>query len=116
MQTNVARTLAALSATNEAILYAKTPEQLYQQVCEAAVFSGDFLAKGIFLLEAATEKKQLSEPEPGAMCYMMSKQGYLSDHDGHSRPHLMFFTSPTEPGVPVLRAHRLLRLRTPQTA
>jgi len=48
-------------------------------------------------LEAAIEKRQLSEPEPGAMCYMMSKQGYLSDHDGHWRPHLMFFTSPTEP-------------------
>ena len=56
LPTNVARTLAALNATNEALLYAKSPEQLYQQVCEAAVFSGDFLATGIFLLEAATEK------------------------------------------------------------
>jgi diguanylate cyclase (GGDEF)-like protein len=56
MQTNVARTLAALSATNEAILYAKSPEQLYQQVCEAAVFGGDFLATGVFLLEPGTEK------------------------------------------------------------
>jgi hypothetical protein len=35
-ETNLARTLAALSATNEAILYAKSPEQLYRQVCEAA--------------------------------------------------------------------------------
>jgi hypothetical protein len=24
------------------------------------------------------------------MSYMMSKQGYLNDHDGHWRPHLMF--------------------------
>ena len=56
LPTNLARTLAALNATNEAILYAKSPEQLYQQVCEAAVFSGDFLATGIFLLEGASEK------------------------------------------------------------
>jgi hypothetical protein len=25
------------------------------------------------------------------MSYMMSKQGYLSDRDGHWHPHLMFF-------------------------
>ena len=31
--------------------------------------------------------------EPGAMCYMMSKQQYLSDHDKHWHPHLMFFVS-----------------------
>jgi hypothetical protein len=30
-------------------------------------------------------------PAPGAMGYMMSKQGYLSDVDGHWHPHLMFF-------------------------
>jgi hypothetical protein len=35
--------------------------------------------------------------EPGAMCYMMSKQGYLSDADGHWHPHLMFFTSAVDP-------------------
>jgi hypothetical protein len=35
-------------------------------------------------------------PEPGAMCYMMSKQGYLSDADGHWHPHLMFFLAHTE--------------------
>ena len=51
METNIARTSAALSATNEAILYAKSPEELYRQVCEAAFSSGDFLATAIFLLE-----------------------------------------------------------------
>jgi diguanylate cyclase (GGDEF)-like protein len=51
---NVARTFAALSATNEAILYAKSPEQLYQQVCEAAIFS-DFLTTAIYMLQPATE-------------------------------------------------------------
>ena len=25
------------------------------------------------------------------MCYMMSKQGHLSDRDGHWHPHVMFF-------------------------
>ena len=30
-------------------------------------------------------------PAPGAMGYMMSKQGYLSHDAGHWHPHLMFF-------------------------
>ena len=51
---NIARTFAALSATNEAILYAKSPEQLYRQVCEAAFSGGDFLATAVFLLEPGT--------------------------------------------------------------
>src|SRR5450432_4149211 len=50
----IARMFAALSATNEAILYAKSPEELYRQVCEAAFYSGDFLATAIFLLEPGT--------------------------------------------------------------
>ena len=33
------------------------------------------------------------------MCYMMSKQGYLSDRDGHWHPHLMFFVPLTDPAV-----------------
>lgn len=44
------------------------------------------------------------------MCYMMSKQQYLSDRGGHWHPHLMFFlplTDPTAwgaslPGSPVI--------------
>jgi hypothetical protein len=35
-------------------------------------------------------------PEPGAMSFMMSKQGYLSDGDGHWHPHLMFFVAHTD--------------------
>ena len=54
METNTARTFAALGATNEAILYAKSPEELYRQVCEAAFSSGDFLATAIFMLEPET--------------------------------------------------------------
>ena len=55
MQTNVARTFAALSATNEAILYSESPEELYRQVCNAAFASGDFLATAIFLHVPGTE-------------------------------------------------------------
>jgi diguanylate cyclase (GGDEF)-like protein len=54
VETNIARIFAALSATNEAILYAKSPEELYRQVCEAAFSSGDFLATAILLLEPET--------------------------------------------------------------
>jgi len=54
LETSIARTFAALSATNEAILYAKSPEELYRQVCEAAFSSGDFLATAVFLLEPGT--------------------------------------------------------------
>jgi diguanylate cyclase (GGDEF)-like protein len=46
--------LAALSATNEAILYAKSPEELYRKVCEAACSGGDFMGVGVFLLEPET--------------------------------------------------------------
>jgi len=42
-------------------------------------------------LKAAFDKKELPSLEPGAMCYMLSKQGYLNDHVGHWHPHLMFF-------------------------
>jgi diguanylate cyclase (GGDEF)-like protein len=55
VETDSARIFAALSATNEAILYAKSPEELYRQVCEAAFSSGDFLATAVFLLEPGTD-------------------------------------------------------------
>ena len=60
METNTARTLAALNATNEAILYAKSPEELYAKVCEAAFSSGDFLAATIFLHEPGTNLLRFS--------------------------------------------------------
>jgi hypothetical protein len=44
-------------------------------------------------IETAFDKKEFPALEPGAMCFMLSKQGYLSDADGHWRPHLMFFRS-----------------------
>ena len=48
---------------------------------------------------AAIDKKELPTMETGAMCYMLSKQGYLSDRDGHWHPHLMFFYSRTDPAA-----------------
>ena len=42
-------------------------------------------------IKAAFDKKELPTLEPGAMCYMLSKQGYLGDGNGHWRPHVMFF-------------------------
>jgi hypothetical protein len=48
-------------------------------------------------ISSALDKKELPGPESGAMCYMMSKQGYLNDRDGHWHPHLMFFVPLTEP-------------------
>jgi hypothetical protein len=48
-------------------------------------------------IKAALDSKELSTPESGAMCYMMSKQGYLNDRDGHWHPHLMFFLPLTDP-------------------
>ena len=48
-------------------------------------------------LKAALDKKELPKPEVGAMCYMMSKEGYLNDSVGHWHPHLMFFLPPADP-------------------
>jgi hypothetical protein len=63
-------------------------------------------------IKSGLDKKELPTPESGAMCYMMSKQGYLSDRDGHWHPHLMFFVPPMDavtwgadlPGSPILAA------------
>jgi hypothetical protein len=58
----------------------------------------------------AFSAKELPPLEPGAMCYMLSKQGYLNDDAGHWRPHLMIYTPRTDasawganlPGSPVM--------------
>src|ERR1700691_3314628 len=42
---------------------------------------------------AAVNKKELPVMESGAMCYMMSKQGYGGDSAPHWPSHLMFFYS-----------------------
>lgn len=40
---------------------------------------------------AAVQAKAIVPPEPGAMCFMLSKDGYLNNAGGHWRPHLMFY-------------------------
>ena len=48
---------------------------------------------------AAVDKKELPAVEPGAMCYMMSKQGYGGDTVEHWPSHLMFYFSQTDPAI-----------------
>jgi diguanylate cyclase (GGDEF)-like protein len=50
-----ARMLAALSATNEAMMRATTRAQLFEQVCEAAVLGGSFASTTILLAEPDSE-------------------------------------------------------------
>jgi hypothetical protein len=42
---------------------------------------------------SALDKKELPALEPGAMCYMLSKQQYLNDDGKNWHPHLMFFVA-----------------------
>ncbi|WP_216843064.1 hypothetical protein [Granulicella sp. S190] len=42
-------------------------------------------------LKAAMDKQELPALEPNAMCYMMSRQQYLSDDDMHWHPHMMWY-------------------------
>jgi hypothetical protein len=60
-------------------------------------------------IKAAFDKKELPTPEPGAMCYMMSKQQYFGAKYQNADPHLMFWFPKTDditwgaglPGSPV---------------
>lgn len=63
------------------------------------ILAGRTKAQMMEAIVAAIDKKELPEMEPGAMCYMLSKQGYLSSRDGHWHPHLMFFFSSADPGA-----------------
>jgi hypothetical protein len=42
---------------------------------------------------SALDKKELPALEPGAMCYMLSKQQYLNDDGKSWHPHVMFFVA-----------------------
>ena len=44
-------------------------------------------------LSMALDKNELPALEPGAMCYMFSKQQYLNDVGKNWHPHLMFFVA-----------------------
>lgn len=72
--------------------------------------SGSSRTQLIARMEAASRNKELPALEPGAMSYMMSKQGQLGDAVGHWHPHLMFYSAKSDgadwgaevPGSPVL--------------
>jgi hypothetical protein len=51
------------------------------------------------IIAAAVDKKELPAMEPGAMCYMMSKQGYGGDSVEHWHPHLMFYDLQIDPAT-----------------
>jgi len=57
------------------------------------VFAGMSRPEMIARIRSELAAKTFVFPEPGAMCFMLSKQGYLSDSDGHWHPHLMFFAA-----------------------
>ncbi len=61
-------------------------------------------------IQAAFAQRKLPQLESGAMCYMLSKNGYLDDRARNWHPHLMFFVplamsktwGANLPGSPVL--------------
>lgn len=63
------------------------------------ILSGRTKDQMVEAVTAAIDKKDLPAMEPGAMCYMLSKQGYLNDQAGHWHPHLMFFVSQGDPAT-----------------
>jgi hypothetical protein len=73
--------VALMKRKTELVLAGRTPAQV---------------SEGI---DAAFDKKELPPLEAGAMCYMLSKQGYLNDRGGHWHPHIMFFAPLTEPAT-----------------
>ncbi len=62
------------------------------------------------IIVAAVDKKELPAVESGAMCYMMSKQGFGGDSVEHWPSHLMFYFPQTDlaiwgaglPGSPII--------------
>jgi len=76
------------------------------------VLAGASNAEIVTRTKAEIAAGRIRPPEIGAMCFMMSKAGYLGDTAGHWHPHLMFFVprdanGPSDwganlPGSPVL--------------
>jgi hypothetical protein len=64
-------------------------------------------------LDAALDSKDLPPLEANAMCYMMSREQYLSDEDTHWHPHMMWFVpgdamktwGANQPGTPALAGY-----------
>ncbi len=56
----------------------------------ALVLAGRDRRQILVSIETAWQQGKLPMPKPGAMSYMMSREGYLGDSVGHWHPHLMF--------------------------
>ena len=77
------------------------------------VLEGKSKAEILKAISSALDTKELPALEPGAMCYMMSKQQYLNDEGKSWHPHLMMFVSGDVakswgadlPGSPVISAN-----------
>ncbi|HWE84371.1 MAG TPA: hypothetical protein VG267_05470 [Terracidiphilus sp.] len=63
----------------------------FVQMKAKLVFAGKSKAEIAQAVTSALANKELPTPEPGAMCYMMSKQQYLNDGARNWHPHLMWF-------------------------
>jgi len=57
------------------------------------VLAGESKAQVLAAITSGLEKRELPALAPGAMCYMMAKQQYLSDDGMSWHPHVMFFVS-----------------------
>jgi hypothetical protein len=57
------------------------------------VLQGKSKAEILAATSSALDSKELPALEPGAMCYMMSKQQYLNDGVKNWHPHVMVFAS-----------------------
>jgi hypothetical protein len=77
------------------------------------VLAGKSKAEIVEATRSALDSKELPALEPGSMCYMLSKQQYLSDTGRNWHPHLMFFVAGDAakswgadlPGSPVISAN-----------
>jgi len=76
------------------------------------VLAGKSKAQMFESIKAGLDKKELPALESGAMSYMLSKEGYLTQANGPWHPHLMFFLPQGDaatwganlPGSPILSA------------
>jgi len=74
-----------------------------------AILSGQSKAQMFERIKTALDKKEIPPIETGAMAYMLAKDGFLGDVNGHWHPHIMFFVPFTDtknwganlPGSPI---------------
>jgi len=78
---------------NAAAAKSQIPIMIKRTELILAAPSKDHLLQGI---KAAFAGNQLSEPAPGSMCFMMSRQGYINDRARNWRSHVMFYVPLTD--------------------